>query len=724
MDKEEKFFASLLEVFKVEADEHIKALADGLLKLENAVDGDRQALLETVYREAHSLKGAARSVNLFTIQDICQAMENVLGNMKKTGSIPSQTVYDTLLSTIDEIKEGIRNSIDSNKAQKLIDSLNAITFEPQKDIPIPKQSDKRVHQPLVSSEKDKTIRIAVDKIDTLFHEVEELIMVKMLNQQQIANLKDIFEQAEALEKEQNNLFARDASMQKGEASLLDKQSKRIKTLKNSITNLIKNSKQAAHTVNSIVDAMTDDVKSILMQPISTLFEIVPHMARDLGNELGKKIHIEMEGGDIEVDRRVLEQLKAPLLHIIRNAIDHGIEKEAKRIEMHKDPSGKILLQAREVGSGSIEILISDDGKGMDQGKLKEIAIKQKYISEEESGRLSEEEIFQLAFQSGISTSTSITELSGRGLGLGIVVEKVEALGGKVKVESQPGKGTTFKLILPLTLATFRGITVTAGSQNFIVPIHNVVRVMRLKQNELNSLEASATFTFEKRTLPYISLSKLLNLEESSEAWTHLLILKSEDKMIALGTDRIKNEQEVIVISLGKQFAKMNNFMAASITENGEVVPILNPFDVIQSAYRSEEFANKLVKHAEERKAAKKILITEDSLTTRLLLQNILESSGYETIIATDGAEGYDILLKDGQSIDLLLTDLEMPRMDGWMLIEKVRALPLLKDLPIIICSSKDEEKDRALGMELGANAYLDKGSFNQQNLLNAIARLI
>lgn len=770
--KDELFAAKLLATFRVEAEEHVKALSDGLLRLESHLPpNQQQEWLETVFREAHSLKGAARSVDQPLIQELCQSLENVLSAWKKGTLEPSPGLFDVLHASVRTIESALSAEPELSVVNATVRQLEGLlTPEPSTtsdtstellppDVPL-KQLGPQIEQLIhpdssggvvkqeskpaaVDLPRDKTIRITLSKLDRLFQESEEMLMVKLVTQQTAIELKSLLTAMHSREKELSLLIANSRSLRQhlhhshvemGEQKViskvldfLERQQQENKSLRDTIGGLHKRSTQNAHFVGALVDTLLEDIKKVLMQPLATVFESFPRMIRDIGKELHKDVQFECQGGDIEVDRRILEEIKDPLIHLLRNAIDHGIEQPEERLQKGKLASGLIRIVATETGGGHVELSISDDGRGLDIEKLKSVALNQSLMSPQELGAISDQEAMKLAFASGVSTSPTITSLSGRGLGLGIVSEKVDNLGGHVLVESIPGQGATFKLILPLTLATFRGIHITVGARDFIIPAHNVKRVIRFPRETIKTIEARETINVDNHILAFVHLADLLGIANQTDApkgdeSLFALIIRSEDKTIAFGADAIHREHEVLVKSLGKQCTRVKNIMAATIMEWGKVIPILNPIDLVRSATNGSLSTSSPRATAPAKARRKIVLIAEDSMTTRLLEKNILESAGYEVVTATDGLEAYEILQQ--QPIDLLVTDLEMPRMDGFTLTEKVRSLPATKSLPIVICTGKGSKEDRERGLEIGANAYLTKSSFSQSALINTVQRLL
>jgi len=503
----------------------------------------------------------------------------------------------------------------------------------------------------------------------------------------------------------------------------------LKTIDQKVNHSIKEASQDVRIFGGIIDTLLEDVKKVLMHSFSTITEVFPRMVRDLSASLGKDVRLEMQGGDIEIDRRILEELKDPLTHLIRNCIDHGIETSQERVQLNKPSYGTVLIRATQISGNFVEITVSDDGKGINDEKVKQAAVKQGVISQRQAEQMTPDEVRMLIFRSGISTSPIITNLSGRGLGLGIVAEKVEKLGGRVSVESFPKKGSAFILVLPLTMATFRGIQVRTGSYHFIIPTANVKRVIRRPREDRQMVENTATLYLDHQTLPFIELGRLLRLPVSANKPPEeakrliLIILSASNTTIALSVDEIVNEQEIFVKGLGKQLARVKNVSSATITEWGTVIPILDPFDLVKSAVQSISAGQNEVVQEDNLQAEKTIiLVVEDSMTARVLLKNILESAGYEVKTAVDGVEGLELLKKE--KVDLVVSDVEMPRLNGFELTKKIREDSILNPLPVILCTTRGSKEDKEHGIEVGANAYIDKNSFEQGHFFELIEKLI
>lgn len=759
-EKESAFFAKLLATFKLEADDHLNNLSNGLVALEsNPSEEAKKELLETVFREAHSLKGASRAVNLISIEKLCQALENVLSASKKGRLVLSRSAFDLLYSTLDLIGKWIRQEqpqtaetlnefvekLNSLEKEEPVSSISEADISQKKEIPSPAPSEP-IHKETDASNQiasktssidhtasenytDKSIRISLSKLDKLLQQSEEMLYFKYMAARRAFYLhatQDFINQWKKkwfiIQSDANRLL--DDPPLQGLKDFLTWQQDAMKNFEDSINHRSQEATQTYYNVSLMVDTLLNDIKNTLMQPFSTLFEVLPRMIRDISRQLNKDVNLQLKGEDVEIDRRILEELKDPLIHVIRNSIDHGIEKSEERVKSHKPLQGTIRVEVSQASGNNVEILISDDGQGINTEKVKQVAIKQGIISEQEANQLSDQELLRLIFHSGISTSPLVTELSGRGLGLVITQEKVEKLGGQIHVETKKNQGTTFKIILPLTLATFRGIHIKAAGREFIIPVHYITRILRIKSDEIQLVENKEIVNVNEIPISFILLSDLLDLPRLAiNPVLFAILIKTTENTIAIGVDEVLNEQEILIKSLGRQLIHIQNIAGATISESGQVIPILNPLDLVRLALKSTLKKHPLESSEKEHPIEKRsILIAEDSMTSRILLKNILESAGYVVKTAVDGSEAFTLLKTE--PFDLLLTDIEMPKMTGLELIQKIRQIKELQELPVIVCSTRDSQEDREQGIEVGANAYISKTNFTHSDLIDIIQKLL
>ncbi len=700
-EKNDDFLKKLLATFKIEAEEHIKKISSGLLELEKSPAAERGAqIIEAIFREAHSLKGAARAVNMGDIEAICQSLESVFASLKRKEKTISQELFSRLYEQADAISRLLASAtaMPAGQAAGVGGQGSGVSRTPT---PVPISP---------SPSLSDTVRISTPKLNSLLLKTEELLSAKLIAGQHASDLREIT-----------------GELEKWGKGLGKENSSYVKSLETRISALASSAEHAHRMTGRMVDDLLGDMKKVLMLPCSSLLEIFPKFVRDLSSDQGKEVDLETKGEEIEIDRRILEEMKDPLLHIVRNCIDHGIEKSNVRGQKNKALRGRITIKISPRDGDKVEILISDDGVGVDIEKVRTAALKGGVISQDEAGKLSEKEAIWLIFRSGISTSPIITDISGRGLGLAIVQEKVEKLGGTISLETRPDAGTRFLITLPLTLATFRGILVRVGEQLFILPSVNIERVVRVRKEEIKTVENRETISINGEAVSTVRLKDVLGLtgkgEDVPSDKMQLVILSSASIRIAFIVDEIIGEQEVLVKGLGRHLSRVRNISGAALLGMGKVVPITNIPDLMKSAVRTAVPAMKPAAAQEKKRGKEKsVLVVEDSITARMLLKNILEAAGYGVKTAVDGVDGF-AQAKSGE-FDIVVSDVDMPRMNGFDLTAMIREDKKISDLPVVLVTALESCEDREHGIDAGADAYIVKSSFDQGNLLEAIRRLI
>ena len=759
MDAREKEFLKRLRVtFKLEAEEHIQTMSKKLIELEKSPkDSISDELLEVIFREAHSMKGAARSVNLPGIESLCQILESVFSAIKNKEIEMSQELFDLFQKAIDELTfllkgiDKVRTDSDTLRVDNLILKLKDASegkpvstdtkkniveieeIEPEDIDDITASKDMTSVQPQTGNNPiiTETVRIPTLKLDPLLLQAEELIMAKLSTSERIREMNELYQYVNSRKNEITKL--RNRTTDRSELSLneyLQSAGDFLNSIQSQISTITGTIEQDQRNLRRMVDEHLDSMKNILMLPVSTLVEGFPRFVRDISRNQGKEVEIEIVGKDIEVDKRILEELKDPLIHLIRNCVDHGIKYSENRINHNKSPKGKILLSFAARNGSQVEIIISDDGAGIDSDKIKAFSIKSGILSNEEAAKMNKEELLSLIFKSGFSTSPIITDISGRGLGLAIVREKVEILNGKISVESIPFKGTTFKIILPLTRATFRGLLVKSGNYLFIIPTLSVEQVTRCKPEDIKTIKNRETIKYSEHILPKVSLEDVLALPARNSSignkdneYRNFVIIKSHGNMVAFEVDSILDECQIILKNLGSQLRKVKNIAGATILGSGKVVPVLNVKELIESATKLSPTIRATGSDiGEDSLEDKRILVVEDSITSRTLIRNILEAAGYLVKTAVDGADAFMQIRSD--EFDLVVTDVDMPRMNGFELTTKIRNDKKYGEVPIILVTSLESREDRERGIEVGANAYIIKSNFEQSNLLEVINKLI
>ncbi len=768
MDRNE-LLRQLMETFKLELDEHVATLNKGLLAMEEGLsteEGDK--VLKELFRAAHSVKGSARAVEMRDIEVLSHKMEDVFEALKQGDLSFSSGLVDGLLRATDilsetmtlhlqdkkmppgtipeimnrldraltnpmpDVSDGFKDTAGSEKNEDPIKPSRAMPASDEPEVPIPDLKSSTLDS-MTSGVGGDTIRVATKKLDELMAFMGQLQVSRMRMEQRLGEFKAVQEQFGAWEKSwrkvkhhkrtvlrPDNENALETLM--GFCELNERYLKEIRREFDGITARVENDYR---DMTLLTDDMQNGVRQIRMVPVSTLFDLFPRMIRDIGKDRGKSVQLRLEGMKTEMDRQVLEGLKDPLIHLLRNAVDHGIEPPDARRKNNKPDQGTILLKAFQQGN-QVVIEVSDDGAGIHLAAVKKAAVEKNLMTPADISNLSPRETVDLIFHSGLSTHKTVTELSGRGVGMDVVREQLEKLHGQVKTTTEPDRGTTFHLILPLTLATSHVLMLSVSGETLAIPTTSVERILSIDSTDIGSMEGKPAITINNQALPLISMAQVLELHHAEDGMNgneklSVVVLGAVEKRMAFQVDKFIGDQQVVVKSLGPQLNGVRHIAGATLLGTGQVVMILNAGSMMQWAKGASQRSYP-VRPQVKKTAAPKILVVDDSITTRLLEKNILENHGYQVCQAADGMQGWDLLQEE--PFDAVVFDIEMPRMNGLQLTEKVRQDTRFDNMPIILVTSLGGSMDKIKGMEAGADAYITKGSFDQKELLETIERLI
>lgn len=752
--EEEELLQRLLATFKLEADERVRAISTALVALEKARSASRRAeLAEGLMREAHNLKGAARAVSLAEVEAICQPMETILAAIKRGEVVWSRNLFDLLHRAADslaglvdqpgrELRVEERGSVHElvrelahggssrtarskrgqarspGQAPRVRPGTGAVQIAPP-ELDKPAETGAQTTSP-------ETVRISAAKLDALLLQAEELIGPKLAAGRRLSDLRDLQARLAGWKTEWTKV-ANEVQIDRI-LSFLEWTASYFKELESQMSGLSQTAAQDQRALDRMVDDLLEDVKQVAMLPFSSLFEGFPKLVRDLSRDMEKEVELVVRGGEVEIDKRILEEMKDPLIHLIRNCLDHGIEQPQERVRRGKPKRGVVSIEVETSDSSQVQVRVADDGAGMDVEHIVSAAVKAGMLTAEDLQGLDRSERLGLAFRSGLSTSPMITDLSGRGLGLAIVQDHVERLGGSVTLDSAEGVRTEVRLVLPISLATFRGLLVRLADHFFVLPTLNVLRTLRVAREEIKTVESHETIRLDGRTFPLVDLAPLLEMPlaqagESISDPARVVLLTASGRTVAFQVDEILREQEVLVKSLGGLLGKVRHVAGGTVLESGAVVPVLNVSELLTTAVTSPSravLAPSAVPSEADRRG--RVLVVEDSITARMLVKNILEAAGYSVATAVDGKDALAKLR--GEEYDLVVSDVEMPRMDGFDLTAQIRADLRMAGLPVVLVTARETREDRERGMEVGANAYIVKSSFDQVNLLEVIQRLV
>jgi len=698
--------------------------------------------LATLLRSLHTLKGTSRMLEFKRIEELSHCLESVFVAIREQRIGFSENALKLILSSLDVLKDGInvlQNTKDDNiEISEYVKNLTLLAAgeeyslpkteksasiknqSAEKEVVLPSQTAPAEKEtanktPAVEKRKDaksESIRIPLEKIDEIIKSIASLhtleISAKSLSQNSMEITKLMKDFSKSLKDYKKHDPVQAANFRK-----LERMGERLNSaLKNYFID----------AENSIRTAY-DRVISLRTLPISTIFDSYPRYVFHLSQELGKKVKLTIEGQENEIDKNIIETISEVFIHLVRNALDHGIETPQERIAAGKDETGKLsIICSRE--SGNMKIIISDDGRGIDLEKIRQKAVKSGFVAEAAAASLTKEELINLIFQSGFSTSGSLSNVSGRGVGMDVVRECIETLKGSILVDSVQGEGSKFTIIVPLSIAALMGFPIECNGMKFIIPANFVEAIMLLNRDEIITVVDKPEIKYNDRIIKLYYLSQILQIKTDAVGASDILfvvIIRSYEDIAAIAVNNIDSMRSVILKTMPAFMEEMNIFSGIILNEDYEMVSVLHIPTVIKMAKRIKTLDIK--KHAiEYEKLKKSILVVDDSLPIREIESEILSSEGYVVHTAADGAQA----LKAAKTnhYDLICTDLNLPVMDGFMLIENLKKNENLSKIPIIVISSKDNEEEQKRTFQLGASRYIVKNSFNNHNLLEAVNSLV
>jgi len=571
------------------------------------------------------------------------------------------------------------------------------------------------------------VRVRAENMNRLMALAGECLVqaqsVKTVYQNLLALKKDIVELEQPLRRSlESQLKMGDNTQDEGIQETLTG----ITAAEQAVSNDIVRFERFSRRMEYLSHRLYNEVISSRMVPFSDGLHGFSRMVRDLARETGKQVRFEIAGANTPVDRDILERLEAPLSHLLRNAIDHGMETPEERKAAGKPIEGTIVLEARHA-AGMLNISLTDDGRGINPDDLRGKVIEKGYVTQEMAVSLSRAELFEFLFLPGFSTAKAVTEISGRGVGLDVVFNMAHEVGGTVRVDAEAGRGAHFNLQLPLTLSVLRTLLLSIADEPYALPLSRIDRVLSLDAADIREIEDRPYCNVDGEHVGILDARQLFQLPpESVPSVKHTVVIISDRlNRYGLVVDRVIGEENLVVRPLDSRMGKVPNISAGAILDDGSPVVIFDVDDLVRSIHQllTTGKLQKIGKGRHTLRAGKKrVLIVDDSLTVREVERRLLDTAGYDVTTAIDGVDGWNTLT--AQSFDLLISDVDMPRMNGIDLVRTVKNDPLLKEMPIMIVSYKDREEDRLRGLEAGANYYLTKGSFHDEGLLTAVRDLI
>lgn len=718
----------LMSLFADEVQERAREIERTLLALEDAADpAARSELLTALLRITHSLKGAAGLVEVRSVETVCHSMEELFAEARQTGRDLPRPTLNVLLRATDAILEtgrmlGRGESLPPDHLRSVINNVTETIATAESIASTTAEMPAPAHLlPAPDTHGDWSVSVPAEKLDSLLYRSAELLTLRPRGAMRSAQARALHKLSAQLRMSQMspgprtgyaaNLAVLTSPLEPGLADW-------IVELESGLRNLADDLADDGRLLERAAAMLDDEVRRIRMQPFAHACQGLERLVRDMAGNQQKLADLSVEGADIEIDRSIVGGLRDALRHLVRNAMDHGIETPGERRSKGKRVTGKIIIAASLRGD-RLRIRVEDDGRGLNLAWLREHA-----PAGDVAGPEDEDSLLRQIFLPGVSSAPVVTEVSGRGMGLDIVKSAVERLRGTVEVEHEPGYGTTFILTLPLTLTTIRGLLVLAREQIFVLDTAAVRRVTKVSADDIRFASGRAFVSLDGRTVPALDLAAWLRLRPArsrrNQSKAPVVILGRAGKETALFVDGVVGEQELLIRGLGRRLAGIRTYSGGAILPDGGVALVLNSAAISDSAVSRTEPT--ILDQEEHPRAKVKLLVVDDSLTVRTLEKVLLEAAGYEVVTAADGLEAWEVLQARGA--DAVIADVDMPGMDGFTLTEQIRASRDHAKLPIILVTAREAPHERARGIQLGADAYLLKSAFDQRELLGALGQVL
>ncbi len=733
---------SLTEIYKLDADERIKTLNKHILSLER--EPSNQELIEDTMREAHSLKAASRIVNHPEVQALSHKMEEFFINLQNEKKDFPSEVSDLILKILDSLETSVSEFVEEKPSSINVDVWGArldaakegkvesfqqadVAQEVAQEAPnvIPLETVRKETISKEPKQQKTTVRIGTDKLDNLINlsgEIYTNVLNLDRNTSSLRAFSSYFVQLlSAFDQFSSNLRQEEIESPKVK-ELLVKNEAMIRKLQEMFSSYFETTSRVSLNFVHLGSQLQDEVMQSRMLSASTLFEPYERYVRDAARETGKVINLELEGAETQIDRNIIELLKDPLTHLIRNACDHGIESLAERSKAGKPEAATLKISAIHQADRVI-VTVEDDGRGINEAKIVQKVKEKGLIPSEKLNQLARGELLNFIFLHGFSTSDKVTTTSGRGVGLDVVKSSLNQVGGNIQVETENKKFTRFILSLPLTLTVTKTLLVEVGGEKFCFPLTRIEGVHQIDQSVIQTIQGKEAVNIHDEMVPIVHLGALwsLSTEKDISEKKDLLLLGDSTFKIALCVDRFLEEKEVVTKSLDRRLGWLADLSGGTILDNGQVAYVVNIDSVLRSIsdYKGQGITQEQIHKLEKRK---KILVVEDSLTVRELEKTVLKNQGFEVETAMDGMDAFN-KLKEAH-FDLVVTDVEMPRMNGLELIGVMKKETVLAAIPTIIVSYRESEQDKRKGLDVGADRYLVKSKYDNKTLLSAIDELI
>ena len=750
---------SMLDLFRMETENHCSALSESLTALKDKPTATD--LLQSMMRAAHSMKGAAKIVGLEAAVKLSHGLENLFEKAMKGEVLLGLDDMDFLHSGVDTLSAIAKNATGKSDAwsaehqdelNTLLKDLALLTPkkpgtkaaepprppesepaapEPEKEKTSPPAAEQKELQQPARRREDKdglrAVRVSAQNMDRMMGLAGESLVESRwlptfnLNLQQLKKRQDNLHAS--IDKIRENLrYTADEMIVSLWRDIQDK----LEMCQNMLIQDMEVLEDHARHATSISHRLYQEIITSKMRPFSEGTRGFPRMVRDVARELGKEVNFEIIGSDTLVDLDILDKIEAPLNHMIRNALDHGIESPDERIALGKPRAGTIELEARHT-AGILSITVHDDGRGVDLEKLRQIIIGKKLCGPEIAKDLTEVELLEFLFLPNFSTKDSVSKVSGRGVGMDVVHSVINEVRGKIRSSTKLHEGSSFELQLPLTLSVMRALLTEINSEPYAFPLVSIDHVLQLPPEQIQEVEGRQYFISNEKRIGIVSAQQVFRTEttaDKDEDFIYVIVFSDRLNLYGLTVDKLLGVRDLVVQPIDPRLGKIKDINSASVLEDGTPILIIDVEDVFRSLDQliSGDRLMRIGHEDEHDLRAKRVLVADDSITVRELERQMIAAEGYEVDVAVDGVDAWNNIR--AKSYDLIITDIDMPRMNGFELVTLIKNNPNLRNIPVIIVSYKDRDEDRKRGLEAGADYYLTKGSFHDKALINAVFDLI
>ncbi|MBN2344088.1 MAG: response regulator [Deltaproteobacteria bacterium] len=752
----------LSKVFRAEAIEHIKGIAEVLFSAEDGALTDVTDGVNRAFREAHSLKGSAGTLGFNRVAIMAHRFEDALGTLKSENIELSPKRLEILLQALETIRQAVFSQTpgDSDLTEReyvtmkqiqanfplTADDTN-IPVSPRRvtspdpasteTIPDDSQSNEapatgtvatklssspQVQSAAAPEAKQELIRVSETRIDEVITQFGELFETSLQLESLGHDLDTNNHEANRLTDGLSELLSRmEGTAHEAEIMELVDMARNLTILSKSAGNKFEFNQRE---LNKHIQRSQEALRQLRIAPISSLHLTIRNQVRETSNRTGKKVQLSLAGGEYAVDRAILDAIEKPLIHLIRNAVDHGIEPPAIRRGNGKNETGTLTIEGRHLGD-AVELHIADDGGGLNADAIRKKLTESYNMSQETAAKLTEAQLFDYLFEAGFSTSKQVSQISGRGVGLDVVKYTIEHLGGEVSVQSKWGQGTRFILRLPLTMSSIKCLLLEAAGQTMAVPASNISRVLVLGDNDVKKVGGGDVVVVDDAQISLTTFEEILGTHTDGSAPKRsdskfAAIIRFGARRYAFGFDRIFEYTQLVIKPLGDLLERVPNVSGLALLGTGKLCLVLNPSDLIRSA--SGTIAKPSVAKAPPKKRVTTILVVDDSIAIRTMQQTLLESAGFQVLLATDGLQALQTL--GNHRVDLVISDVQMPNMGGFELAQAIKSRDKTRSIPVILVTSLGSPEDIRAGMEAGADAHIVKKELTRTELLSTIEQLL